>query len=131
MTTSYKYCVGISHIEFWVKDLEASLRFYSQLFPLIGWHALTRTSYSCGVHEIYFKEVPVPLHDSLGVRHICFHATSREVVDAVGAWLTNTGGNIIRGPQPMPQYDASYYTVDFRDPNGFVLEVAHTPDIRL
>lgn len=128
---SYQYGVGISHLEFWVKDLEESLAFYSRLFPLIGWHELTRTSFSCGVHEIYFKEVPLPLHDSLGVRHICFHAASRDVVDRVGVWLRSTGGTVIRGPQPMPQYDASYYTVDFRDPNGFVLEVAHTPDIRL
>jgi len=31
----------------------------------------------------------------------------------------------------MPQYGGSFYTADFRDPNGFVLEVAHTPDIWL
>ena len=128
---SYKYGAGISHLEFWVKDLEASLAFYSQLFPLIGWYELTSTSYSCGVHEIYFKEVPVSLHDSLGVRHICFHATSREVVDEVGEWLQSIGADIIRGPQAMPHYTEQYYTVDFRDPNGFVLEVAYMPDIKL
>ncbi|MEJ8802173.1 VOC family protein [Pontibacter sp. H249] len=128
---SYKFGVGISHLEFWVKDLEESLLFYSKLFPLIGWYKLTRTSYSCGVHEVYFKEMPVAFHDSLGVRHICFHATSREMVNKVGEWLKSINGDIIRGPQPMPQYDSSYYTVDFRDPNGFVLEVAHMPDIKL
>ena len=83
------------------------------------------------MHENYFKEVSAPLQHSLGVRHICFHAISREMVNAVGTWLTYTGGNIIRGPQSMPRHDGSYYTIDFRDPNGFVLEVAHTPDIRL
>jgi hypothetical protein len=46
-------------------------------------------------------------------------------------YMARTEGNIIRGRQPMPQYDQSYYTVDFRDPNGFVPEVAHTPDIVL
>lgn len=128
---SYKYGVGIGHLEFWVKNLEESLLFYSQLFPLIGWHALNNTSYSCGIHEVYFKEMPVALHDSLGVRHICFHASSREVVDKVGEWLRSVNANILRGPQPMPQYDDSYYTVDFRDPNGFVLEVTHMPGVRL
>ena len=128
---SYKFGIGISHLEFWVKDLDESLQFYSKLFPLIGWHALNNTSYSCGTHEIYFKQVPVALHDSLGVRHICFHASGREVVDKVGEWLRSIKADIIRGPQAMPQYDQSYYTVDFRDPNGFVLEVAHTPDITL
>ncbi|WP_242920294.1 VOC family protein [Pontibacter liquoris] len=128
---SYTYGPGIGHLEFWVKDLEASLAFYSKLFPLIGWHALNRTSYSCGTHEIYFKEAPVLLHDSLGVRHICFHATSRQVVEQVGAWLQSINATIIRGPQAMPAYDAAYYTVDFRDPNGFVLEVAHMPETKL
>lgn len=125
---SYKYGVGISHLEFWVKDLEESVAFYRQLFPMIGWYELTRTSYSCGIHEIYFKQMPIELHDSLGVRHICFHATSREVVDRVGAWLKSTNADIIRGPKVMPEYNSNYYTVDFRDPNGFVLEVAFMPD---
>ncbi|MCX2739826.1 VOC family protein [Pontibacter anaerobius] len=128
---AYKYGVGISHLEFWVKDLEESLGFYSRLFPLIGWYELNRTSFSCGVHELYFKEVPLQLHDSLGVRHICFHATSREMVEQVGEWLQSINADIIRGPQAMPDYSDAYYTVDFRDPNGFVLEVAYTPDIKL
>lgn len=124
------YGPGINHLEFWVKDLDKSLMFYSKLFPLIGWYPLNRTSYSCGKHEIYFRAMPVDLHDSLGVRHICFHATSREVVDEVGEWLRSIDAHIIRGPKHM-DYTAEYYTVDFRDPNGFVLEVAYTPDITL
>ncbi|WP_461488347.1 VOC family protein [Pontibacter sp. HJ8] len=75
--------------------------------------------------------MPLAFHDSLGVRHICFHAVSRAVVDQVGEWLKNRKGDLLRGPQEMPLYSVSYYTVDFRDPNGFVLEVAHTPDIKL
>ena len=128
---SHHYQPGIAHLEFWVKDLEESVKFYSELFPMIGWYALNRTSYSCGTHELYFKEMPVALHDSLGVRHICFHAVSREVVNKVGEWLQSINADIIRGPQAMPQYDNSYYTVDFRDPNGFVLEVTHMPGIKL
>ncbi|SIR15909.1 VOC family protein [Pontibacter lucknowensis] len=127
----YPYSPGINHIEFWVKDLETSMLFYGELFPMIGWYALNETSFSCGQHEIYFKQMPVEFCDSLGVRHICFHAISREVVDQVGEWLRKQNAAIIRGPQGMPHYSASYYTVDFRDPNGFVLEVAYTPEIKL
>jgi len=127
----HPYGPGINHIEFWVKDLEQSMAFYSKLFPMIGWHALNQTSYSCGRHELYFKEMPVALHDSLGVRHICFHAVSRAIVDEVGEWLQRINADIIRGPQEMPQYSASYYTIDFRDPNGFVLEVTYAPDSKL
>lgn len=28
---------GIHHIEFWVGNLEESIEFYRQLFPIIGW----------------------------------------------------------------------------------------------
>lgn len=100
---------------------------------MIGWYALNETSFSCGQHEIFFRQMPVAFYDSLGVRHICFHAVSREVVDQVGEWLQRQHAEIIRGPQEMPYYyySASYYTVDFRDPNGFVLEVAYTPEARL
>ncbi|MEJ8755913.1 VOC family protein [Pontibacter sp. H259] len=127
----HPYGPGINHIEFWVKDLEQSVAFYSKLFPMIGWYELNKTSFSCGRHEIYFKEMPVAFHDSLGVRHICFHAVSREVVEQVGEWLQSIKADIIRGPVEMPQYDASYYTIDFRDPNGFVLEVAYAPNTKL
>jgi len=34
---------------------------------------------------------------------------------------------VLRGPVEMPDYSKSYYTVDFRDSDGYVLEVAHTP----
>lgn len=128
---SYKHGIGIAHLEFWVKDLKASMAFYSELFPIIGWKALNSTSYSSGAHEIYFKEMPVALHDSLGVRHICFHASSRGVVDEVGKWLVQQKAVIIRVPQVIPEYGNTYYTVDFKDPNGFVLEVTHMPDVVL
>jgi hypothetical protein len=31
----------------------------------------------------------------------------------------------------MPDYSEGYYTVDFRDPDGYVIEVAHTPHMEL
>jgi hypothetical protein len=31
----------------------------------------------------------------------------------------------------MDSYSRDYYTVDFRDPDGYVLEVAHTPHMKL
>lgn len=115
-----------------MKDMEESLRCYSQLFRLIGRNELTRTSHSRRVHEIYFQGSARAAARQPGRVPICFRATSREMGDAVGAWLKNTGGNIIHRPQPMPQYLGSYYSVDFRDPSGWLmLEVAHTLDIRL
>ena len=63
---------------------------------------------------------------SLGVRHLCFQATEREQVDQVYNALLNEHAEFIRGPLLMP-YSKDYYTIDFFDPDGQVLEVAHTP----
>ena len=73
----------------------------------------------------------VPKTDTAGPRHLCFQATSRDVVDAVGSLLTGSGATVLRGPVEMADYSQGYYTVDFRDPDGYVLEVAHTPNMAL
>ena len=119
---------GINHMEFWVKDLKESAAFYSRLFEIIGWNKLNERAFSTGVLEIYFCEVEAELKDSLGVRHICFQATSEEMVNEVGRFLEEIDHPALRGPQYMP-YSEKYYTVDFKDPNGFVLEVAYTPNM--
>lgn len=75
--------------------------------------------------EIYLKEARMVGSDrSYGPRHICLRADSRDDVDRVGALLRAGKAQVIRGPLAMPEYGASYYTVDFRDPDGFVIEVA-------
>lgn len=123
---------GLNHIEFWVSDLEKSLVYYDSLFSLIGWKKLSRTAYSSGSTEIYFVEKHgTARHDTIGPRHICFQAVSKETVDAVGQWLKDSNHTVIRGPVRRDDYSQGYYTVDFRDPDGYVLEVAYTPNMKL
>lgn len=122
---------GINHIEFWVSELQRSLAFYGPLFAAIGWRKLGDGEFSSGSTVIYFAEKAVTRTDAAGPRHICFQATSRDVVDAVGKLLTEASATVLRGPVEMPEYSAGYYTVDFRDPDGYVLEVAHTPSMTL
>jgi catechol 2,3-dioxygenase-like lactoylglutathione lyase family enzyme len=119
---------GINHIEFWVGDLKKSLAFYEPLFSTIGWRKLGEGEFGSGSTLIYFSEKAVPKTDTAGPRHLCFQATSREVVDAVGKLLNDSGATVLRGPVEM-DYSQGYYTVDFRDPDGYVLEVAHTPNM--
>jgi catechol 2,3-dioxygenase-like lactoylglutathione lyase family enzyme len=97
----------------------------------IGWRKLGEGEFGSGSTVIYFVERAVQKADTLGPRHVCFQATSRNVVDAVGKLLTDSSVTILRGPVEMADYSAGYYTVDFRDPDGYVLEVAHTPNMTL
>ncbi len=115
---------GIKHIEFWASDLKRSLEFYSQLFPLIGWKQFDDTSFSGGDTKIYFIEQAVTSNKNVGPRHICFLADSKEVVDSVGEFLKGINTQIIRGPVESSYKNRSSYTVDFKDPDGYILEVA-------
>lgn len=118
---------GINHIEFWVSDLSKSMKFYNSFLLLIGWVQISDVSFSNGSMVIYFKEMKdVEKTRSLGMRHLCFQATEKEQVDQVYDALAAEHAKFIRGPLLMP-YSREYYTVDFYDPDGQVIEVAHTP----
>ena len=119
---------GINHIEFWVSDIGKSMKFYNSFLSLIGWTQISAVSFSDGSMVIYFLEMKgVEKMKSLGVRHLCFQATEKKQVDLVAKALVNEHADIIRGPLLMP-YSKDYYTVDFRDPDGQVIEVAHIPN---
>ncbi len=46
-------------------------------------------------------------------------------------FLSSTKIKIIRGPMEMNHYSEGYYTIDFYDPNGFIIEVAYTPNVEM
>jgi catechol 2,3-dioxygenase-like lactoylglutathione lyase family enzyme len=115
---------GIKHIEFWVTDLRASLKFYDQLFSILEWKKIDENAFSDGVTKIYFIEQPVSAQRNVGPRHICFLAKSKPVVDSVGAFVRASKRTLIRGPIEATYLNRSSYTVDFKDPNGYILEVA-------
>ncbi|HIH23909.1 TPA: hypothetical protein HA251_02640 [Candidatus Woesearchaeota archaeon] len=117
----------ISHIEFWVANLRKSLEFYDAFFSILGWSRLSENSFSNGTTKIYFCQMDIASKDTLGPRHICFRVLSSEVVDDVGAFLRKTNTRVIRGPLAMNEYSKDYYTVDFCDPDNYILEVAYSP----
>ena len=61
-----------------------------------------------------------------GLHHIAFDAPSREVVDAIAAWLREEGAQI-DGEAGERGYSPGYYAVFFFDPDGLKLEVVHQP----
>ncbi len=98
--------------------------FYRPLFSLIGWKGFDDTSFCGGDTKVYFVEKNTSSSDNIGPRHICFLADSREMVDRVGDFLKTAGVKIIRGPLESGYKDRVSYTVDFKDPDGYILEVA-------
>lgn len=122
--------MGIHHIEFWVKNWQSSRSFYEQLFKLTGWKKCGDNAWFSGGTEIYFVERDAIGNERVvGPRHICLRADSRQTVEAVYGWLLGQEAEILRGPVEMPQYSPGYYTVDFRDKEGCIWEVAYTPHL--
>lgn len=39
--------------------------------------------------------------------------------------------NVIRGPIERNHHSEGYYTIDFYDPNGFIIELAYTPNVEM
>ena len=108
--------------------MQRSLNFYDPLFEIVGWRKVDRNGYVCGNIKIYLKQWDFPSGNTLGIRHICLWAENRAVVDQTGDYVKHAGVKMIRGPLVVEEYSPDYYTVDFYDPDGFMLEVAHTPN---
>ncbi len=119
---------GVKHVEIAVSDLTKSMRFYEKLFRILGWKKVPKHGFVTGPTKVYLKRWPFPKGNTLGARHVCFHAQDRAAVNRVGAFVKKAGVRMIRGPMVVPEYSPDYYTVDFFDPDGYMLEVAHTPD---
>ena len=114
----------IKHIEFWVSNLKKSLEFYKGFFAILGWELIEEKGFTNGETKIYFVEQLVSFNKNVGPRHICFLAESRELVDEIGNFLKANNSFIIRGPIDSGYKGRSSYTVDFKDPDGYILEVA-------
>ncbi len=115
---------AIKHIEFWVSDLKKSISFYKSVFDVVGWNKVGKNAFSNGATKIYFIEQTVKSQKTLGPRHICFLASSRKVVDKVSDFLIRNKSEVIRGPLAMQYKGKKSYTVDFKDPDGYIIEVA-------
>ncbi|MFA6586141.1 MAG: VOC family protein [Candidatus Paceibacterota bacterium] len=115
---------SIKHIEFWVSNKEKSLAFYVSIFKLIGWQQVDTNSFTDGNTKIYFIEQSVNFNKNIGPRHICFLAESRDIVERVADFLKASNSFILRGPMNYTYKNRSAYTIDFKDPDGYILEVA-------
>ena len=115
---------SIKHVEFWVFNLDNSLKFYNVLFSILGWSKYQDYGFENDGTKIYFREKSVEKKDTVGPRHICFNANSKEVVNKVNDFLLKIKANIIRGPIITEYNDKSSYHIDFFVPDSYILEVS-------
>ncbi len=124
----------LHHICLSIKYLKASLAFYDQVMPLMGWNkrrSEKSTAYSNGEYEIYLEEAKQqnrPFHRyGIGLQHMAFNAPSREAVDHFYQALQDIGATVTDPPKEYPQYHEHYYAVFFKDPSGIPLEFCFVP----
>jgi glyoxylase I family protein len=133
----------LGHVDLVVSSLERSLPFYRGLIAQLGdlqeseiegergetIHYLSTgdSRGSLGIREKQSDDHQVPYDRyGVGVHHVALTATSRETVDAVAAWLQETGAPI-ETPAREYDYTPGYYAVFFHDPDWLKLEVVFRP----
>ncbi len=121
-------CRGIDHVVLRVRDIERSLRFYTEVLGLSLERvidALPVYQLRCGQNLIDLciledgKELAGP--GESGIDHLCLRV--RGEVDALHAWLRSNEVEILGGPVEV--YGASGFgtSIYVRDPDGHTLEL--------
>jgi glyoxylase I family protein len=134
---------SIDHLDLVVTSLERSLDFYRGLLGPLGYVRESEIEGERGERVVYLgragalgsiglrerrsdsNAAPYDRYD-VGLHHLAFVASSREVVDERAAWLREQGATIESGPEEYG-YTPGYYAVFFYDPDGLKLELLHRP----
>ena len=130
----------IDHLDLVVSDLDRSLAFYVELLRPFGYDRTSPITGERGERVVYIGRpsglggISVRERQSggevdryaLGLHHLAFRATSRDMVDERAAWLRESGHEIESGPEEY-DYEPGYYAVFFYDPDGIKLEIVHRP----
>ena len=130
----------IDHLDLVVSDLDRSLAFYVELLRPFGYDRTSPITGERGERVVYIDRPSGPGSISvrerqsggevdryaLGLHHLAFRATSREMVDERADWLRSGGHEIESGPEEY-DYEPGYYAVFFYDPDGIKLEIVHRP----
>jgi catechol 2,3-dioxygenase-like lactoylglutathione lyase family enzyme len=133
----------VDHLDLVVTDLERSLEFYNGLLEPLGFTRNSEIEGEWGERVVYIggsggasvslREAQSDAHPTpydryaVGIHHLCFGASSREVVDERSQWLRDQGAEIESEPREY-DYTPGYYAVFFYDPDGIKLEIVHRPD---
>jgi catechol 2,3-dioxygenase-like lactoylglutathione lyase family enzyme len=122
----------IDHIGLVVKDIEASRRFYTAAFGVLGIPIGGEGKDHFWADELFVstKDSPDAAGELTGRHHLAFQANSREVVDRFYKALLGAGGKDNGKPGERP-YHPGYYACFVIDPDGNNIEaVFHGPAIK-
>ena len=128
------------HVDIVVSSLALSLPLYRELLEPLGYVYAAEfrgergepiwyldgdgVGVSLGIREAQSRGQ----HDryAVGLHHLAFEASSRELVDERYRWALAQGLEIENEPQEWP-YVPGYYATFFHDPDGVKLEVFFVP----
>ena len=132
--------VGMHHVDIVVSSLDRSMPLYRELLEPLGYVYAAEFRGERGETIWYLdgdgvgvslgiREAQSPAqHDryAVGLHHLAFEASSRELVDERYRWALAQGLEIENAPQEWPYVDG-YYATFFHDPDGIKLEVVFVP----
>jgi catechol 2,3-dioxygenase-like lactoylglutathione lyase family enzyme len=132
--------VGLHHVDIVVSSLARSLPFYRELLRPLGYVEADEVVGERGEPIWYLdgegfgaslgiREAQSTVgHDryAVGLHHLAFEASSRELVDERFRWARDQGLEIENEPREWP-YVPGYYARFFHDPDGIKLEVVFVP----
>jgi catechol 2,3-dioxygenase-like lactoylglutathione lyase family enzyme len=121
--------VGIDHLVIRVSDYAKSKAFYGRLFAFLGFEISDeyddaigwtngKTRFWIGPADAEGRKRKYRAGD-VGFHHYAFQLRSRKDVDALQAFLKESGATIV---DPAGEYYDDYYAVFFLDPDGLKLE---------
>ena len=112
----------IDHVAIVVKDLDESIRFYTEVMgmeldrvlslPEFGLEVAFVTKDGADIELMKFKDPSIPI----GVRHICAQVPD---VPQAAQELSQRGVEVVR---PLGQTSLGFWYTMIRDPNGVVIE---------
>ena len=119
----------IDHVGIQVRDVEASVRFYTGVFAAIGLKEVMRfpvaKSYAVGFSgpdgnpDLWLSPA---FGEERREAHLALQAPDRAAVDAVHAAAVAAGVEVLHAPREWPEYHPGYYAVFLRDPDGHNVE---------
>lgn len=122
----------LDHVGIQVADVDASARFYLEVFAAIGVREVMRFPADDRLYvglggpdgkPDFWLGTP----DGAETRelHLAFVAPDRVAVDAVHAAALARGAEVLHAPRLWPEYHPGYYGVFLRDPDGHNVEAVH------